>query len=120
LLDASSSSSTSSSFVPSFDCRVCVCGAARTCVCSPLGWMFLQPYFMVSHYCRASKIVGVSVEFVSAFGGRKKMAIFFVDNMIQVRPRNGNKNVGLTWYIREILPVSLTVAFYHGGAFSSL
>ncbi len=81
---------------------------------------FLQPYFMVSHYCRASKIVGVSVEFVSAFGGRKKMAIFFVDNMIQVRPRNGNKNVGLTWYIREILPVSLTVAFYHGGAFSSL
>ncbi len=60
---------------------------------------FLQPYFMVSHYCRASKIVGVSVEFVSAFGGRKKMAIFFVDNMFQVRPRNGNKNVGLTWYI---------------------
>jgi hypothetical protein len=82
---------------------------------------FLQPYFMVSHYCRASKIVGVSVEFVSAFGGRKKMAIFFVDNMFQVRPRNGNKNVGLTWYIHEILPVSLTVAFYHrGAAFSSL
>jgi len=87
---------------------------------------FLQPYFMVSHYCRASKIVGVSVEFVSAFGGRKEMAIFFVDNMFQVRPRNGNKNVGLTWYIHSpgvshcsILPwgsifFSFRLNFLHG------
>jgi hypothetical protein len=33
-------SSSSSTFAPSFDCRVCVWGAARTCVYSPLGWMF--------------------------------------------------------------------------------